>query len=458
MSKPPGSRFRIWSPGPLPAGVEAVQEPLIRFFRAARGAGVRISPAESIDALRAVEIVGYADRTALRDALALSLAKTLDEKQALEACFDLYFSAGTPPGPAAEQAAPESDRGDLTQMLSTGDRAALGTAMAEAAEAAGLAEIRLFTQVNQFARRILEGMGLDRLERDIAALAATAPETARTLQRAREALGEQVRELVDRNLVLFSRGETESLREEALRNARLTALDRRDLARMRVIVRAMAKRLRDRYARPRRRRRRGQLDARRTIRGNAGWGGIPFITHWKQRHVEKPRLMVLCDVSGSVAAAAEFLLLFLYALNEALSDIRAFAFSGSLIEVSQVLETLEIDAAIGEVLRRIGFGSSNYGRALADFETGWMASVTRRTSVLILGDGRGNFTDPRTDILKRIGERAKRVIWLNPEARASWGTGDSDMLRYAPYCTLVTQCNTLKRLERVVAELLGAQG
>src|SRR5260370_41934434 len=123
--------------------------------------------------------------------------------------------------------------------------------MAEAAEAAGLSEIRLFTQVNQFARRILETMGLDRLERDIAALAGPAHETAQALQQARAALGEQVRELVDRNLVLFSRKDTDKLREEVLRNARLTTLDRRDLARMRVIVRAMAKRLRDRYARPR---------------------------------------------------------------------------------------------------------------------------------------------------------------------------------------------------------------
>jgi uncharacterized protein with von Willebrand factor type A (vWA) domain len=434
-------------------------EPLLRFFRAARGAGVRISPAESMDALRAVEVVGYADRMAVKNALSLSLAKTLEEKQALEACFEFYFSAGAPPEQVeAPTAEPAQGQGELTQMLLAGDQAALAGAMAEAAEAAGVSEIRLFTQVNQFARRILEGMGLERLERDISALAETAPETAQALQQGRAALGEQVRELVDRNLVLFSRGETETLREEALRNARLTALDRRDLARMRVIVRAMAKRLKDRYARPRRRRNRGQLDARRTIRRNAGWGGVPFITHWKQRHVEKPRLMVLCDVSGSVAAAAEFLLLFLYALNEALSDIRAFAFSGALIEVSDLLETLEIDTAVAEILRRIGFGSSNYGRALADFEAGWMASVTRRTTVLILGDGRGNFSDPRTDILKRIGERAKRIIWLNPEARTSWGTGDSDMLRYAPYCSVVAQCNTLQRLERIVAELLGAQG
>ncbi|MEI9985809.1 MAG: hypothetical protein WDN69_23075, partial [Aliidongia sp.] len=121
-------------------------------------------------------------------------------------------------------------QGELTEMLLAGDQAALGAAMAEAAEAAGLsarsALIQHHNQVNQFARRILEGMGLEQLDRDIAALAGTAPETAQALQGRRAALSEQVRALVDRNLVLFSRGETEQLREEALRNARLTALDR----------------------------------------------------------------------------------------------------------------------------------------------------------------------------------------------------------------------------------------
>jgi uncharacterized protein len=443
-----------------------MQEPLLRFFRAARGAGVRISPAESIDAFRAVEIVGYGDRTVLKDTLLLSLAKSPAEKAALDACFDLYFVAApaktsttVPPDAAPSErvdspATEAGERGELAQMLLDGDRAGLAAALAQAADAANLSQIRLFTQVNQFARRILDGMGVDRLERDIAAAPA---ETAATLEQRRRGLAEQVRELVDRNLVLFSRGDTEALRDQVLRQARMTALDRRDLPAMREVVRAMAKRLRDRYARPRRRPRRGQLDVRRTMRHNAGWGGIPFVTHWKQRRLEKPRLIVLCDVSGSVAAAAEFLLLFLYALNEALADLRAFAFSGSLIEVSEILEAQAIETAAEEILRRIGFGSSNYGRVFAEFDSDWMTLVTRRTTVLILGDGRGNYNDPRTEVVKRIGERAKRLIWLNPEAEVAWGTGDSDMLRYAPYCTLATPCNTLQRLERVVADLLSEQ-
>jgi hypothetical protein len=164
--------------------------------------------------------------------------------------------------------------------------------------------------------------------------------------------------------------------------------------------------------------------------------------------------MVLCDVSGSVAAMSGFLLMFLYALNESLSDIRSFAFAGSLMEVSDILEKEPVEQAISKIMQTIGYGSSNYGNSLADFEDGWMQFVNNKTTVIILGDGRGNRTDPRTDVVGRLSQRCKRIIWLNPEYRSAWGTGDSDMYRYAPFCNLVTVCNTLRHLERVITDIL----
>ena len=156
---------------------------------------------------------------------------------------------------------------------------------------------------------------------------------------------------------------------------------------MRVLVRQMAKKLAARYAKTRRRRLRGQLDMRRTMRRNMGWGGIPFITVWKQKRIEKPRVMVLCDVSGSVAAMAQFLLMFLYALHEALSDIRSFAFAGSLIEVSATSWRSRTDRGrrSAKIMQTIGYGSSNYGNSLGGFR-GWLDAVTlptrRRSSFL----------------------------------------------------------------------------
>jgi uncharacterized protein with von Willebrand factor type A (vWA) domain len=102
----------------------------------------------------------------------------------------------------------------------------------------------------------------------------------------------------------------------------------------------------------------------------------------------------------------------------------------------------------------IGYGSSNYGNSFADFEDGWMKHVTNKTTVIILGDARGNRTDARTEIIGRLSQRSKRIIWLNPEYRSAWGTGDSDMFRYAPFCNLVTVCNTLRHLERAITDIL----
>ena len=330
--------------------------------------------------------------------------------------------------------------------------------MEKAARESGIENIRFFTQKNLYARRILDRMGLRQVERDMEALRQSGtPEglgRAQFLEGRVDQLRDSVRDFVERNLLLFAKGETEKFREELLKSARLSNLERRDLDRMRVLVRQMARKLAVRYAKTRRRRLRGQLDIRRTMRRNMGWGGIPFITVWKQKRIEKPRVMVLCDVSGSVAPMSQFLLMFLYALNEALSDIRSFAFAGSMIEVSEILEKEPVEQAITKIMETIGFGSSNFGNSFADFEDAWMKDVTNKTTIIILGDARGNRTDPRTDIVSRMSDRCKRIIWLNPEYKSAWGTGDSDMYRYAPFCNLVTVCNTLRHLERAITDIL----
>jgi uncharacterized protein len=457
-------------------------EPLRRFLQVARGAGLKVSAAEGIDAARALDLVGFEDRTVLRDSLGLVLAKTPEEKAAYEEVFDIYFKRDEFAGgqDAIEDEAPGSDQdpfsspangagGDgmggqggqsLGSLLASDDRATLATAMEQAAREAGIENIRFFTQKNLYARRILDRMGLRALERDMEAMRQTGtPEglgRAQFLDGKVEALRDSVRDFVERNLLLFAKGDTEKFREELLKSARFSNLERRDLDRMRVLVRQMAKKLAARYAKTRRRRLRGQLDTRRTLRRNMGWGGIPFITVWKQKRIEKPRVMVLCDVSGSVAAMAQFLLMFMYAINEALSDIRSFAFAGSLIEVSEILEKQPVEEAITRIMSMIGYGSSNYGNSFADFEDGWMRHVTNKTTVIILGDARGNRTDPRTDVIGRLSQRSKRIIWLNPEYRSAWGTGDSDMYRYAPFCGLVTVCNTLRHLERTITDILEA--
>lgn len=468
------------APSAAPASVpSSASEPLRRFLQVARGAGLRVSAAEGIDAARALDLVGFSDRSVLKDTLGLVLAKTPDEKVLYEETFELYFqrhefsdwiNAELTPSAVAQDTSSRTADGSgqehgsegppLSELLESDDPAALATSMEIAARASGIEKILYLTQKNRYVREILNRMGLRAVQEQIDALRARgtldATAEAQRLEARTERLRDSTRDFVERSLLLFARGETEALRERLLKSTRLANLDRHDLERTRVLVRRMAKRLATRYARTRRRRRRGQLDVRRTLRRNMGWGGVPFLTVWKQKRIEKARVMVLCDVSGSVAWVSQFLLMFLYALTEVLSDIRSFAYSGSLIEVSDILEDQPFDEAITRVATSMGYGSSNYGNALADFERGWMKDITNKTTVIILGDARGNGTDPRADILERVSKRAKRIIWLNPEFRSSWGTGDSDMYRYAPYCGLVRVCSTLNDMERVINDLLEA--
>jgi uncharacterized protein with von Willebrand factor type A (vWA) domain len=456
-----------------------MRENLHRFLRAARGAGVRISPAESIDAMRAVGSVGIADRGVLRDTLLLTLAKTQDEKRALGDCFDLFFAAPAPAqpangngeasgaAPAEARSTPETDGpsaggppaeglGPLAQMLLAQERAAIQAVIATASSAASLSDIRFFTQRGLFSSRILDVMGIARLRDDLDALAANDPVLAERLAAALEALRENVRDAVSQALALYGREEAENLRNDILRNAPLSRIEPRQVEEMRALIRQIARRLRERYSKPRKRQRRGHLDVRRTLRRNAAWGGVPFLTAWKRRHRDRPKIVALCDVSGSVARVSDFFLLLIHSLHEVVSDVRSFAFSGHLIEVSEILETKAADEAMAEIMSKVGFGSSDYGSCFADFERLAMECVTPQTTVIVLGDARSNNLDPGADIVRRISERCKRLVWLNPEGRMTWGWGDSEMPRYQTFCTVARQCATAQQLERAVSDIVAA--
>lgn len=455
-----------------------MRENLHRFFRAARGAGVHVSPAESIDAMRAVNQVGFSDRAILRDALLLTLAKSQDEKLALGDCFDLFFSQPEPrqdqpeaddnddasqdadqtpsPGSASEAGEGQASEalGALAQMLLSQDRNAIAAAIASASGAASLSDIRYSTQRGIFSSRILDAMGLQRLRDDLDALTATNPSLAERLRGALDALREAVRDTVSQGLALYAREEAENLRNEILRNAPLARIERRQVAEMRALIRQIARRLRERYSKPRKRQRRGHLDVRRTLRRNAAWGGVPFLTAWKRKHRDRPKIVAICDVSGSVAQVSDFFLLLIHSLHEVVDDVHSFAFSSHLIEVSEILEKKSPEEAMAEIMSKVGFGSSDYGSSLVDFEKGFMSTLTPQTTVIVLGDARSNNLDPRADILRRISERSKRVVWLNPEGRLAWGFGDSEMPRYATFCTVVRQCATAQQLERAVSDIV----
>ena len=191
----------------------------------------------------------------------------------------------------------------------------------------------------------------------------------------------------------------------------------------------------------------------RTLRAGVAHDGVLFQTHWRARKRDRAQVMALCDVSGSVAAYAGFLLMFLYSLQDVLPRMRSFAFSHHLGEVSELFETEPLERAIELANWRFG-GATDYGGSFRDFSRLALDDINRSTSVIILGDARNNRGDPELDIMHSIYQRSKQVLWLNPEPRRSWGTGDSEMLRYQSACHFSAPCGNLQQLERVIDQLL----
>ncbi len=445
------------------------------FLQALRAADVRVSTGEGLDAAAVLGVVGFADRGLLKTALSQVLAKTLDDKTRFDECFDLYFRAedlgqlqteappptAAPPGTAGSPSEPDaSAAGDaqsasLEQLLATGDRANLQIALAAAARESGIADIKLFTQRGMYARRILETMGIEAIERRLFELRKEGEDDAAEALRQRLALlREDVLALVDRQLLLLTANAGRRLREEILQQAPLTRAEAGDFRIMQALVRRLAKRLVALHSRRRKVAQRGVLDVRHTIRRNIEFDGLLFDIVWRRKKIERPKIVAVCDVSGSVSNVARFLLLFLYSVSEVLPHVRAFVFSSMLAEVTELFATHELEEAVSLTLQRHGWGSTDYGMAFSQLVEQVLDDIDHRTTVLILGDGRSNYGYAGLRELRLVHERARRVIWLNPEPRAFWSVGDSEMLRLATACDRVEPCRSLRQLERVVGELM----
>ena len=447
---------------------------LSNFIKALRASDVRVSTAESIDAAAALELVGFEHRTLIKEALGQVLAKTPDDKTRFNDCFERFFTfeAVTGDGEAASgddaNPSPPSDGedagaggsgagggGGLAAMLERGDGAALQQALASAARNVQLQNIRLFTQRGMYIRRILEDMGIEPLDDLLYALLKANDDDPRALklkeQKAR--LIENVAELVDRQMLMYTANAWPKLREEVLEKTPLARIEMRDFKVMQELVRKLAKRLVSLHSRRRHVSKRGQLDVRHTIRKNIEYDGLLFDTVWKRVRVDRPKVIAVCDVSGSVAQVARFLLLFLYSVAEVLPKVRAFAFSSHLGEVTALFEQKPVEDAVIETVNTYGMGSTDYGGALAELERLTLADIDQRTTVIILGDARSNYGDAGERSLRRIHERARRVLWLNPEPMAFWNSGDSEMQKLGAACDKVESCRTLKHLERVVSEI-----
>ena len=458
------------------------EQVLTEFIKALRGAGVAVSTSESLDALRVADLTGYEDRSRLRQALGLALAKSEADKWRYYQCFDDFFRFVSPSSPSSPRpdtpgAVPpppqpgnagasgggggggegegeqDSDVSDLSRLLEQGDPAQISQRMAAAVRQVDLTRLRVITQKGLFARRVMLAMGSEALDQDIFRLEGQQDPRGLALRQARDGLRQTVIEEVNRQFLLQARETGAQLREQTMREVNL-----RDLAEFRdvqALVQRMAQRLVTLHGRRHRQSRKGLLDARRTLVSSIRHDAVPARLHWKQRRLRKPKLFVICDVSSSVASASRFLLMFLQSVNSLLPRVRSFAFAARCGEVTSMFSDRgEADAAIAAILDQYAGSGTDYGDMLRFFWRACEADLDRQSTVIVLGDARNNDLPAEQGMLRQIAERSRQVLWLNPEGRSRWGSGDSVMPAYLPYCRRAMPCRNLNQMERFVDSLL----
>jgi len=456
---------------------------LVEFVEALRSKGIPTGPSESVDAAEVIRVLGMENRDLLREGLAAALIRRGGQRDVFDKTFDLYFPLAT----GATQVVRDHDdmtiedlRDLLTMALAENDLRTLEQVAELAVDALGRVGNGLegtsgqngfsayqtldrmqpqTTLVGALAARGSggsgstssggQGGGTDELDERLAP-----GEIRRNIQIFREMVAtearrrtaeERGREVVTRHAVQPGGDRIEFL-----------TANRQQLEELRSAVRPLSRKLATRLAARRHRARRGRIDIRRTLRRSMGTGGIPIRPAYAKPHPSRPELVLLCDVSGSVAGFSNFTMLLVQALSDQFSKIRVFAFINAMAEVTDLVKADpdDLSARISSEARITKWHtSSDYGEAFADLVADHLNAVGPRTSVLILGDARNNNQDPNLPALHQISAKAKRVFWLNPEYHLRWGLGDSVAPRYAEVVDMF-ECRNIDQLSRFIGRLL----
>ncbi len=453
-------------------------------MRGLRAAGVRVSLAESMDALRAVEVLGVAKKELFRESLRTTLVKESDDFAAFEELFPLYFGSG---GPAMQnamedlspedqdmlKAALEAMSGRLQKLMEwlTSGEGPTKEELEELARRAGADWADDSRQARWVTRRMLQQMGFAHLEDQMRELMQKLQEMGMSQQAIeklmgvveanREALAEQVAQQIGLQISQQRANRPEDLHGSDLMYKPFHSLTGEETDLLRKEVQRLVTQLRTRAALRRKRGSKGKFDSKGTIRANQRYGGVPVELKYKKRKL-KPSLVILCDVSRSTENVVEFMLHLTHALHDQVSKMKSFAYYDRLVEVpNEVLESIrhnEPEEAFDTLRRMLPYRpyGTDLGSCLQTFYDQHLNAINGRTTLIILGDGRNNFNAPRLDLVKDLQRRVRKLVWFNPEQPREWGTGDSDMLEYAPLCNEVFAVRNLAQLSTAVDRLLAS--
>jgi len=464
------------------------------FVHQLRAAGLPVSMTENLDAMRALEYIALEDRSAFKTALRATLVKHADHEKAFDILFDVYFAlqpydadgdgdggpgarpgggvpipGAMPGGGAGGDASPEALAAMLMRALLDPD-ALRRFAAAAVTRHAGMEPGRPVGGTYYLYRTLraldLDGL-LDRLMEQLEAerggfadeleARLAREELAARIQQVREEVEAEIRRrlVADRGAEAMAR----SLRVKLPEDVEFMHASRDEMAALQRAIGPLARALAARLSMRRRRHRRGQLDFRATVRRSLAYGGVPADPRFRRPHPSKPEIMVVADISGSVASFARFTLQLVHALSSQFSRVRSFVFIDGIDEVTAFFEG---NADLGEAVKRINTeadvvwvdGHSDYGHAFEVFHGKWGNEVTPKTSVIILGDARNNYHASQSWVLAELRKKARHLYWIDPEPAAYWNTGDSVIGDYARYCDGVYECRNLRQLERFVEAVI----
>lgn len=452
---------------------------ILQLISALRANGVRVSLAESAEAFSAVDLMGIQDRESFRLSLRATLIKDVKDLSTFDKLFPLFFGSGTPPemgGNPSDNLTPEEiqmlaealknfaeklrqrmERLMNGEPLSKSELEALG-------QLVGLNQADNLQYQNWMSQRMMRAMAFPEVQKAMKELVEQLAEMGMNRERI-----EHLREMIQQNMQGMQQqiqqfaGEriAENMSErprgeniENLMNRPFQALSDADKKILQREVKRLAAALRTRIALRQKRMKTGQMDPKATIRANLKYHGVPMEIKHRDK-IRKPKIVVICDVSTSMRFCSELMLSFLFALQGQVRKTHAFAFIDHLESISEDFTGTNADEAIQSVLWRMPSGHYNtdLGWSLNDFQKEHMDTLNSGTTLLIVGDGRNNYNDPRIDVFSAMARRATRTIWLNPEPDYMWN-GDSDMKKYAPLCNNVLKVGNLRELASAVDELM----
>ena len=470
---------------------------LAGFIQELRNAGLPVSLTENLDAMEAVQHIPLEDRDAFKYALAATLVKANSHWKTFETVFEVYFSLrGTEykiadvgddeaalqkaidelmgqqrdGGGGMEGMTPEELAEMLYRALQNADEAMMRAIAKQAVQRFSGMEPGRPVGGTYYLYRTLRNLDLDGVLEKLLQQAQDEADGGMTDLEERLAkdeyesridkLRKEIEAEIRRRLVADRGAEAmaKTLRKPLPEEVDFMHATREELTMLRRAIYPLTRKLAVRLARKRRHGRKGPLDFRNTMRHSLSYGGVPAEPKFKYPRPSKPEIMVIADISGSVAAFARFTLQFVYAMNAQFSKVRSFVFIDGIDEVTPYFEGIE---DIQEAIHRINTeadviwvdGHSDYGHAFETFWNRWGKEITKKTSVILLGDARNNYHASQAWVVKEIEKRARHVYWLNPEPRSYWDTGDSIVSEYGSHCDGVFECRNLKQLERFVEHL-----